>query len=124
MPAAYTIRDGARQFFQTYHFIAQNISEEDKESAAPVAAAVVAAAQRHSRGGGGGGDSLLLQACINLSSALIEAFALSLKGWYTVTDHTMIIQGPTNKSGTCHCQAKKMRMLIGTVTRANYDSIA
>jgi hypothetical protein len=41
---------------------------------------------RSSRGGGDSG-SLLLQARTNLATVLIEAFAMSLKGLYTVTDH-------------------------------------
>ena len=68
------LRDGQRQFSQTWCFIARNTSEEDEKSAAAQAAATAATAA----------TAEAVEAAVSASSeratVLIEAFALSLKG--------------------------------------------
>ena len=44
--------------------------------------------------------------------------------WRDSIPWQIIIQGPTNRSGIWHRPARKMRMLIGTVTKTHYELIA
>jgi hypothetical protein len=82
---------------------------------AEVAAAAAAAAAAEA-------EAAAAACCCKLEQILLQSWLKRLQWvWRDSIPWQIIIQGPTNRSGR---PARKMRMLIGTVTRTHYELIA